>query len=161
MVLRTCQQVEGGLPPSVTAKMYFNIIFDFGIGIVPFIGDLLDAMYRANTRNAVELEKYLRRKGAAAIKAQGRPVPAIDPSDPDEFDRHMREEYGPPPQCDKPPINRDATQQSGFVEPTYPAPARTPTEKHGGGGWFGFGSRTKQHDLECCRRYLPSIPRTN
>jgi hypothetical protein len=42
MVLRTCQQVEGGLPADVTYKMYFNIIFDFGIGLVPFLGDIAD-----------------------------------------------------------------------------------------------------------------------
>src|ERR1700736_3304272 len=60
MVLRTCQQIEGGLPANVTSKMYFNIILDFGIGLVPFLGDIADALFRANTRNAVVLEKYLR-----------------------------------------------------------------------------------------------------
>jgi Domain of unknown function (DUF4112) len=40
MVLRTCQQVEGGLPVEVTSKMWFNIILDFGIA---------DAVFRANT----------------------------------------------------------------------------------------------------------------
>jgi Domain of unknown function (DUF4112) len=154
MVLRTCQQVEGGLPHNVTAKMYFNIILDFGIGLVPFIGDLADAAFRANTRNAVELEKYLRQKGAAAIKAQGRSVPEIDPSDPDEFDRHMREEYGPPPQYNNSPANCSAAQQG---ESTYPAPARTP-ENRGGRGWFGFGSKTKQPDLESDRRHDGPFP---
>jgi hypothetical protein len=69
MVLRTCQQVEGGLPAEVTSKMWFNIILDFGIGLVPLLGDIADAVFRANTRNAVVLEKYLRQKGAAALKA--------------------------------------------------------------------------------------------
>jgi hypothetical protein len=45
MVLRTCQQVEGGLPAEVTSKMYFNIILDFGIGLVPFLGDIADGGY--------------------------------------------------------------------------------------------------------------------
>jgi hypothetical protein len=45
MVLRTCQQVEGGLPSGVKSKMMFNIILDFGIGLVPFIGDLADGKY--------------------------------------------------------------------------------------------------------------------
>jgi hypothetical protein len=142
--------------------MYFNIVLDFGIGIIPLIGDLADAAYRVNTRNAVELEKYLRQKGAAAIKAQGRPVPVIDPSDPDEFDRHMREEYGPPPQYTNQPNRQGAIQQGGFVEPTYPAPARTPTEKRGGGGWFSFGGKTRQSDIEnglhCEDKSLPALP---
>jgi hypothetical protein len=42
MVLRTCQQVEGGLPADVTCKMYFSIILDFGIGLVPFLGDIAE-----------------------------------------------------------------------------------------------------------------------
>lgn len=42
MVLRTCQQVEGGLPAAVKSKMMFNIVLDFGIGLVPFLGDIAD-----------------------------------------------------------------------------------------------------------------------
>lgn len=42
MVFRTCGQVEGGLPNAVKAKMMFNIILDFGVGLVPFLGDIAD-----------------------------------------------------------------------------------------------------------------------
>jgi hypothetical protein len=46
MVLRTCQQVDGGLPADVKSKMMFNIVLDFGIGLVPFLGDIADgALY--------------------------------------------------------------------------------------------------------------------
>jgi hypothetical protein len=96
MLLQTCQEVEGGLPAEVKSKMYFNIILDFGIGLVPFLGDIADAVFRANTRNAVVLEKYLRQKGAAALKAQGKALPAIDPSDPDEYDKQMMEQHAHP-----------------------------------------------------------------
>jgi hypothetical protein len=37
----------------------------------PFVGDIIDALFRANTRNAVELEKFLRKRGAARLKALG------------------------------------------------------------------------------------------
>ena len=70
IVLRTCQQVEGGLPVHVIMKMYINIFLDFGIGLIPIFGDLVDALFRANTRNAAVLEKYLQKKGAAALNAQ-------------------------------------------------------------------------------------------
>jgi len=40
MVLRTCQQVEGGLPADVKTKMMLNIIIDFIVGLIPFIGNL-------------------------------------------------------------------------------------------------------------------------
>lgn len=149
MVLRTCQQIEGGLPADVRFKMYFNIILDFGIGLVPFLGDIADALFRANTRNAVVLEKYLRQKGAAALKAQGQAVPAIDPSDPDEYDRHMIEQHGPPPQYTTgPPTRQGTAQQSGQVQVTQPPQARVPADKRGGGGWFGFGGKSKQADVE-------------
>lgn len=96
MVLRTCQQVEGGLPKDVNAKMMFNIIVDFGIGLVPFLGDIADALFRANTKNAIVLEEHLRKKGAKLLKEQGR-TPQRDPSDADAFDDRVREELEPPP----------------------------------------------------------------
>ncbi len=40
MVLRTCTQVEGGLPADVKSKMMFNVIVDFVVGLIPFFGDL-------------------------------------------------------------------------------------------------------------------------
>jgi hypothetical protein len=133
MVLRTCQQVEGGLPADVTSKMYFNIILDFGIGLVPFLGDIADAVFRANTRNAVVLEKFLRAKGASALKAQGQVVPAIDPSDPDEYDRQMNEQHGPPPKyTDGPAPVQGSSQQAGQVPLAQPAQARVPEERRGG-----------------------------
>ncbi|PSS12992.1 hypothetical protein M430DRAFT_89735, partial [Amorphotheca resinae ATCC 22711] len=98
MVLRTCEQIEGGLPADVKTKMYLNIILDFGLGLCPLVGDIADALFRANTRNAVVLEKHLRQKGAKALKAQGHSTPPVDPSDPNEYDRQLREEHGPPPQ---------------------------------------------------------------
>jgi Domain of unknown function (DUF4112) len=40
MVLRTCKRVEGGLPKDVQAKMMINIMLDFAVGLVPFLGDI-------------------------------------------------------------------------------------------------------------------------
>jgi hypothetical protein len=36
---------------------------DFGIGLVPVIGDIADAWFKCNTRNNVLLERFLREKG--------------------------------------------------------------------------------------------------
>jgi len=95
MVLRTCQQVEGGLPSNIKAKMFFNIVVDFGIGLVPLVGDLVDALFRANTKNAVILEAYLREQGEKTLKAQGQVV-GHDPTDPDEYDRMLAGQMTPP-----------------------------------------------------------------
>jgi hypothetical protein len=106
-------------------------------------------MFRANTRNAVELEKFLRRKGAAALKAQGQAIPVIDPSDPDEYDRHMIEQHGPPPQYTAAPqTNQGAARPSGQVQLAQPPQVRLPAQRQGGGSWFGFGGKGKQADVE-------------
>lgn len=57
--------MEADLPKSIVSKMMFNITFDFFIGVVPVVGDILDIMFKANTKNAILLEDYLikRRKG--------------------------------------------------------------------------------------------------
>ena len=62
--------------------MYFNIILDFAVGLVPFVGDIADAAFRANTRNCWALEQYLKRKaesertGHANIVAEAEGLPA-------------------------------------------------------------------------------------
>lgn len=38
--------------------MIFNIIIDFIVGIIPFIGFLFDVAYKANIKNLKILEKY-------------------------------------------------------------------------------------------------------
>jgi len=43
--------------------MYANMALDFGIGLVPIIGDLADAWFKCNTRNNILLERYLRDRG--------------------------------------------------------------------------------------------------
>ncbi|KAL4968865.1 DUF4112 domain-containing protein [Aspergillus stella-maris] len=91
MVLKSCEGIDGGLPSKLRAQMMMNIVLDFFIGLVPFVGDLADAAYKANTRNAIALEKYLREKGAK--KAARQNGHDIDPSLPSEFDRY--DEEGP------------------------------------------------------------------
>lgn len=92
MVMRTAAQIEGGLPFIVKFQMILNIAFDFAIGLAPFVGDLVDAMFKANTRNAVLLEQHLRERGQKNLKKGNLPIPDVDPSDAREFDRHHREE---------------------------------------------------------------------
>lgn len=146
MVLRTCEQVDGGLPADVKSKMYINIVLDFAVGLVPLIGDLADALFRANTRNAVVLEKYLRQKGVMALKAQGRVAPVLDPTDPDEFDRLE----DAPPQYTTASPTRQGTQHAmndSQGRSAYPPQDRNPQERKS--SWFsGFGSKGKQQDVE-------------
>ncbi|KAH8882110.1 hypothetical protein GQ53DRAFT_612212, partial [Thozetella sp. PMI_491] len=70
MVIRLCRGIDGGLPRMLQARMVFNVAFDFGIGLIPLLGDLFDAMFRANTQNAWLLEAYLQKKAEAERREQ-------------------------------------------------------------------------------------------
>jgi len=71
-IIHTCEEV--GLPKAIVAQMYSNLMLDFGIGLVPVIGDFADAWFKCNTRNNLLLEKYLREKGAT------HPAPPVEPT---------------------------------------------------------------------------------
>ncbi|KAL2002499.1 hypothetical protein VTN02DRAFT_6674 [Thermoascus thermophilus] len=125
MVVQSCKDIDGGLPSHLWMMMVMNIALDFAVGLVPFVGDLADALYKCNTRNAILLEKHLRAKGAKALSGTHRQHPA-DPSLPEEFDRHD-ESSGP------------------GGGPSRPQPAGARQENRGGGGWFG---KQSEEDLE-------------
>lgn len=150
MVLKTCCQIDGGLPNGIKLKMLINIIFDFFLGIVPLLGDLADAMYKANTKNALLLEDFLREKGKQRLKEQGLPVPKYDPSDPDYFDRRERGELPPSRGPSREPSrdrSREPVQQVPVPATSTPSPQDTGKSTEGGRGWFGR-SKTRPRDVE-------------
>ncbi|UQC77979.1 PH domain-containing protein [Colletotrichum lupini] len=152
MVFRTCSKVEGGLPNPVKSQMMFNIIIDFVIGLVPFVGDIADAAFRANTKNAILLEEHLREKGKKNLKRSGAPIPAVDPSEADEWDR-LQGDRTPPEYVSREP-SRNGHMSAGRHErtPTAPAAAAVREERPGGRGWFGFGGRSRvDDDVEAAR----------
>ena len=93
MVVRAASEVD--LPNAIKSKMMFNVILDFLVGLVPILGDLADAAYKANTRNAIILENYLRERGAENIKRQGQ-APPPDMSLPAEYEQQPGLEDTPP-----------------------------------------------------------------
>ena len=58
-IIRTAGKVSGGMDDGYRKKMYGNVVFEVGIGLVPFLGDLVDTFFQANTRNFVLLEAML------------------------------------------------------------------------------------------------------
>ncbi|KAI9718372.1 MAG: hypothetical protein M1812_004093 [Candelaria pacifica] len=145
MVIRTCNQIEGGMPKTLKNEMYMNATIDFFIGLVPFLGDVADAVFRCNTKNAVALEKHLRREGQKHLERQGRPSPAIDPSLGDEFDRDDFE-HSPPPRYTTDEVRHAHSRD----EPTRPGAARVPKETRGGvRDWIPGGARRdRERDVE-------------
>ncbi|KAI8952862.1 hypothetical protein F4801DRAFT_539601 [Xylaria longipes] len=161
LVIRTAMQIEGGLPFSLRLSMYFWLLVDLVIGLIPFLGDIADALVLANTRNAAALEAHLRKKGKNNLRASGQPVPASDPSDPVEFDRLHAESPGTshslrgnrgstnnPPSQHAPQTSGVASVQSS---PLQHAPARVHDDGQGrsSGGFFGFGrKKSRPTDVE-------------
>ncbi len=47
------------VPDKDLRKMVGNVIIDFGIGLVPFVGDIADFYIKANMKNIAILKKYL------------------------------------------------------------------------------------------------------
>ncbi|MFC5970007.1 DUF4112 domain-containing protein [Halomarina salina] len=48
-----------GAPKSTLLRMGFNIAVDFGVGSIPILGDLFDAVFKANRKNVELLERFL------------------------------------------------------------------------------------------------------
>lgn len=91
--------------------MLLNIAFDFGIGLIPFLGDLVDAAFRCNTRNVALLEKAL----IKTYKPHGMSAEEAHKARLEEFD-----EVPPPPYAE------DEGEHHGV---TQPANAHTRTQR--------------------------------
>lgn len=81
-IVAVCSEIDGGLPEATRAAMYANVAVDFAVGLVPLVGDVVDAMYKANTRNIQLLEKCLddRARKRNAGSATGAGAAAIEPA---------------------------------------------------------------------------------
>ena len=103
MLIRTCCSIEPELPASVKTTMWRNLAFDFVIGLVPFLGDIADAMYKCNTKNVILLEKELVKRAEKRRRDAGKPpIPGAGPDSVEDYET-FDDEYatsapsGPPP----------------------------------------------------------------
>lgn len=62
--------VRVGAPRSVLLRMFSNIAIDTFFGAIPLVGDLLDAGWKANTRNVALLERFLEQPGKTAAASR-------------------------------------------------------------------------------------------
>jgi len=74
MLVRFCDTVEPKLPSAVKFAMFRNLAFDFALGLVPLLGDIVDAVYKSNTKNVVLLEEELVRRAEKRQVHAGRAV---------------------------------------------------------------------------------------
>lgn len=66
---------RAGAPPSVLMRMGVNVVIDAVVGAVPLLGDLFDAGWKANRRNAALLQHYV--DAPAPVKRSSRAVVAL------------------------------------------------------------------------------------
>jgi len=56
---------EMGAPRHLLARMVGNVAVEAGLGAIPVVGIVLDALYMANIRNVEMLSEFLRSQGVA------------------------------------------------------------------------------------------------
>ena len=47
-----------GMPKALVAQMVKNSAIDFGLGFIPFVGDIVDVFYKANQKNVRIMERW-------------------------------------------------------------------------------------------------------
>lgn len=68
LVVRKARQAD--IPQWLLRHMLVNNAVSAGVGFVPVVGDLVLAMYKANSRNAALLEEFLRIRGEEYLRLQ-------------------------------------------------------------------------------------------
>ncbi|BEI91498.1 uncharacterized protein CcaverHIS019_0403180 [Cutaneotrichosporon cavernicola] len=78
LVVKPARKLD--LPTTITSQMMFNNAISAGVGLVPLVGDIGLAVWKANWRNANLLEEFLAQRGAEnlAVAAQGQAVVDAD-----------------------------------------------------------------------------------
>ncbi|KAF9907005.1 hypothetical protein EC991_011400 [Linnemannia zychae] len=61
-LIHTAQKAD--IPKSLTQKMLMNVALDFGMGLIPLVGDVADFLFKANQRNAKLFEEFLYERAA-------------------------------------------------------------------------------------------------
>ncbi|KAI9319901.1 hypothetical protein BX666DRAFT_1344182 [Dichotomocladium elegans] len=69
---------KANLPRALRRRMIYNISVDFVLGIIPVAGIVLTALYRANTKNARMLRRYLYERARLNQQATEAHVPNTD-----------------------------------------------------------------------------------
>lgn len=129
MLIRTCCSVEPELPSGVKMTMWRNLVLDFVIGLVPFIGDIADAMYKCNTKNVILLEEELVKRAEKRRKDAGKaPIPGARADTVQDYEAFDNEDEISPPSG--PPPRYTSTKKR-------PEQALDPQRSAGRAGYFG------------------------
>lgn len=56
-----------GVPMHVTLRMMWHIFIDWLIGLIPFLGDIFDVGFKANTKNVALLKEHVVKRQSAVV----------------------------------------------------------------------------------------------
>ena len=139
-----CTRIECGLG-STLYRMLLNVLVDFGVGLIPILGDLFDASFKANTKNVRLLE---RRLDEVYRPKSGRNEKVIHPAT--VFEDFSDEEQ------DREDFVRESRRQDNVQRPDRTA---TRNDGRGQGGWFSNNrSNNNARDVERGEPLPPNMP---
>ncbi|PIL35609.1 hypothetical protein GSI_02337 [Ganoderma sinense ZZ0214-1] len=118
LVVRKAKEAE--IPGWLLSRMLVNNAVSAGVGLVPIVGDIILAMYKANSRNAALLEEYLRVRGEEFLKPEA------------ERKQNAKDV--------KPGAGRKPNEVIPIPGEESLKPSRTATALNTAGGWFRRGS---------------------
>jgi Domain of unknown function (DUF4112) len=129
--------------------MLFNNAISAGVGIVPVVGDVLLAVYKANSRNAALLDEFLRVRGAEFLKIREAEERGENPAETTtttaEDIKQLKPGTGMITSSERYKDSKD-TGSSSHASSSPGVIAPTPVKS--GGGLFGTGKRKEQHDAD-------------
>nr|VWO95543.1 Putative type III effector protein [Ganoderma boninense] len=126
LVVRKAKQAEDRIPGWLLSRMLVNNAVSAGVGLVPIVGDIILAMYKANSRNAGLLEEYLRVRGEEFLKPEA------------ERKQNVKDV--------KPGAGRKPNEVIPIPGEEPLKPSRTASALNTAGGWFRRGSKGTKKD---------------
>lgn len=121
-LVKKAQTIDGGLPAHVKSQMMANVMFDFGIGLIPIVGDLINIAYKCNLRNFVLLEQHLVHKYGSDA-----PVHVVEVA---RTDKAKKSEYPPDAvqgqELGVYTVHNPVAAETGKNAPSVPPPAVPP-----------------------------------
>ncbi|KAI0316451.1 hypothetical protein OF83DRAFT_1126700 [Amylostereum chailletii] len=108
LVIRKARKAD--VPPWLIQRMLLNLAIATVVGVVPIVGDVMLAAWRANSRNAALLEEYLRQRGEGNTKESAQ-TKAIAPASKGK-DKQISPNNAPNETAEAGPSNLEAPARS-------------------------------------------------
>ncbi|SCZ97835.1 BZ3500_MvSof-1268-A1-R1_Chr3-3g06401 [Microbotryum saponariae] len=147
LVLKKCRQAD------VQSRMVFNQMVGSGVGMIPLVGDIILAVWKANSRNALLLEDYLiaKSKTGASPESAGQEALSIaamsGKTGERPGERHVSGDFAPDsPEASTPTYGATAvkgTSSSGAAVSASTRRADAQPKKY---GWGSSGTKNLNED---------------